>query len=330
MDQIHNHYSGPITVQGANYQSHYVPAEKPYAVYAFVYDGPFTTIAQLIGTMLTGKVNEEGKMCFESKAVYRMPNEYMLDFEHCYIPDDMGTMISDPIFLGFVGDTIGKDKFVEIGWMDLVCSDGYLPIKGFIKRIMLAGLKINLGDNCRMKEVEGSIDFHYNNEHNKIFYLEVRNDIALRVEIWSSDKKLLSPREILSALWRQINNWDEVGVTFENIKLKDGYADYQPQVNELIELAKLYGNYVENRENGTLVYYLLSCLEKIGKGRCFYDDFVMAMKKVRWESYNDYDKDLQLAIDLGYVSRDGNIIQFSSDLERMATWKWQWLHGEDK
>ena len=30
MDQIHNHYSGPITVQGANYQSHYVPAEKPF------------------------------------------------------------------------------------------------------------------------------------------------------------------------------------------------------------------------------------------------------------------------------------------------------------
>jgi hypothetical protein len=181
-----------------------------------------------------------------------------------------------------------------------------------------------------MKEVEGSIDFHYNNEHNKIFYLEVRDDIALRVEIWSSDEKLLSPREILSALWRQINNWDEVGVTFENIKLKDGYADYQPQVNELIELAKLYGNYVENRENGTLVYYLLSCLEKIGKGRCFYEDFVMAMNKVRFENNSDYDKDLQLAIDLGYVSRDGNIIQFSSDLERMATWKWQWLHGEDK
>ena len=330
MDQIHNHYSGPITVQGANYQSHYVPAEKPYAVYAFVYEGPFTTIAQLIGTMLTGKVNEEGKMCFESKAVYRMPNEYMLDFEHCYIPDDMGPMISDPIFLGFVGDTIGKDKLVKIGWMDLFCSDGYLPMKSIIKRIMMTGLKINLADNCKMKEVEGDIKCYYGDNDSKSYYLEVRKDIALKVNIWNSDELIISPREVLSGLWRQINNWDEVGVTFENIKLKDGYADYQPQVNELIELAKLYGNYVENGENGTLVYYLLSCLEKIGKGRCFYDDFVMAMKKARLESYNDYDKDLQLAIDLGYVSRDGNIIQFSPDLERMATWKWQWLHGEDK
>lgn len=330
MDQIHNHYSGPITVQGANYQSHYVPAEKPYAVYAFVYDGPFTTIAQLIGTMLTGKVNEEGKMCFESKAVYRMPNEYMLDFEHCYIPDDMGPMISDPIFLGFVGDTIGKDKLVKIGWMDLFCSDGYLPMKSIIKRIMMTGLKINLADNCKMKEVEGDIKCYYGDNDSKSYYLEVRKDIALKVNIWNSDELIISPREVLSGLWRQINNWDEVGVTFENIMLKDGYADYQLQVNELIELAKLYGNYVESGENGKLVYHLLCCLEKIGKGRCFYDDFVMAMKKARWESYNDYDKDLQLAIDLGYVSRDGNIIQFSSDLERMATWKWQWLHGEDK
>ena len=37
-----------------------------------------------------------------------------------------------------------------------------------------------------------------------------------------------------------------------------------------------------------------------------------------------------LAIELGYVSRDGNIIQFSPDLERMATWEWKWLHDEDK
>ena len=181
-----------------------------------------------------------------------------------------------------------------------------------------------------MKEVEGSIDFHYNNEHNKIFYLKVRDDIALRVEIWSSDEKLLSPREILSALWRQINSWKEVGVTFENIKLKDKYADYQTQIDELIELAKLYGKYIEIKENRNLVGMLLSCLETIGKCRCFYDDFVMAIKKAKWESYSDYDKDLQLAIELGYVSRDGNIIQFSPDLERMATWKWQWLHGEDK
>ena len=38
MDQIHHHFSGPISVLGANYQSHYVPAEKPYAVYDYMKD----------------------------------------------------------------------------------------------------------------------------------------------------------------------------------------------------------------------------------------------------------------------------------------------------
>ena len=330
MDQIHNHYSGPITVQGANYQSHYVPAEKPYAVYAFVYEGPFTTIAQLIGTMLTGKVNEEGKMCFESKAVYRMPSEYMLDYEHCYIPDDMGPMESDPEFLGFVGDTIGKDKLVKIGWMDLFCSDGYLTMKSIIKRIMMTGLKVNLGDNCKMKEVEGDIHYSYGDNDSKSYYLEVRKDIALRVNIWNSYEKRISPKIVLGEIWRQINSWKEVGITFENIKLKDRCADYQSQVDELIELAKLYGTYIEIKENRDLVDMLLSCLETIGKSRCFYDDFVMAMKKARWESYSGYDKDLQLAIELGYVSRDANIIQFSPDFECMAKWEWKWLHDEDK
>ena len=73
MDKMQNFYSGPISVQGANYQSHYVPAEKPYAVYAYVMEGPFPAIAQLIGTMLTGKVNDKGKIEYKGKSVYRIP-----------------------------------------------------------------------------------------------------------------------------------------------------------------------------------------------------------------------------------------------------------------
>lgn len=50
MDQIHNHYHGPITVQGANFQSHYVPAEKPYAVYVYVWEGPTAAHARLMSS----------------------------------------------------------------------------------------------------------------------------------------------------------------------------------------------------------------------------------------------------------------------------------------
>lgn len=76
MNQTNNQFSG--------FQSHYVPAEKPYAVYAYAWEGPTAAIAQLIGTMLVGKVNDDGKIEFEGKAVYRMPQKHMLDFDHCY------------------------------------------------------------------------------------------------------------------------------------------------------------------------------------------------------------------------------------------------------
>ena len=64
---------------------------------------------------------------------------------------------------------------------------------------------------------------------------------------------------------------------------------------------------------------LFSCRESIGKDRCFYDDFVMGMQKVHWGDYTGYDKDLEWAISVGLAERDGNIIQFSPDFERMAT-----------
>ena len=54
----------------------------------------------------------------------------------------------------------------------------------------------------------------------------------------------------------------------------------------------------------------------------------MGMKKIYWDSYSDYDEDLQEAVSAGLVSREGNIIQFSSDLERMVTWQWKWKNLE--
>ena len=300
MEQIHNHYSGPITVQGANYQSHYVPAEKPYAVYAFVWEGPIAEIAQLIGTMLVGKVNEEGNMVFDGKAVYRMVDKNgMLDFQHCFIPEDMGELQNDPIHLGFVGDTIGRNKLVEVVWMGQRDADD-IHVKRFLDNIQMAGLKVELGDDLKMQEVTGCIDVGINHDNGKReFFLGAKDEIALRVKIWNSDDISEKSINAVSSLWYQIKNWQEVGVTFERIKMKDGDTKYQKMVDELVEL-----------------------------NRCFYDDFVMGMKKIYWDSYSDYDEDLQEAVSAGLVSREGNIIQFSSDLERMVTWQWKWKNLE--
>lgn len=329
MEQIHNHYSGPITVQGANYQSHYVPAEKPYAVYAFVWEGPIAEIAQLIGTMLVGKVNEEGNMVFDGKAVYRMVDKHgMLDFQHCFIPEDMGELENDPIHLGFVGDTIGRNKLVDVVWMGLKDADD-IHVKRFFDNIQMAGLKVELGDELNMDEVDGCIDVGINHDNEKReFFLEAKDEIALRVKIWNTDDKSENSINAVSSLWYQIENWQEVGVTFERIKMKDGDTKYQKMVDELVELAKLYGEYEKKQTSDSQLYHLLNCRDIIGKNRCFYDDFVMGMKKIHWDSYSDYDEDLQEAVSAGLVSREGNIIQFSSDLERMVTWQWKWKNLE--
>lgn len=329
MDQIHNHYSGPITVQGANYQSHYVPAEKPYAVYAFVWEGPIAEIAQLIGTMLVGKVNEEGNMVFDGKPVYRMLDKNgMLDFQHCFIPDDMGELENDPIHLGFVGDTVGKDELVEVVWMGQKDGDD-INVKRFLDNIQMAGLKVELGDDLKMQEVTGCIDVGINHDNGKReFFLGAKDEIALRVMIWNSDDKSENSLDAVSNLWYQIEKWQEVGATFERIKMKDGDADYQNLVDELVELAKLYGEYEKKQTSSGQLYKLLKCRDVIGTGRCLYDDFVMGLKKFYWDSYSNYDEDIEEAISAGLVSREGNIIQFTPDLERMATWQWKWKRNE--
>ena len=329
MEQIHNHYSGPITVQGANYQSHYVPAEKPYAVYAFVWEGPIAEIAQLIGTMLVGKVNEEGNMVFDGKAVYRMVDKNgMLDFQHCFIPEDMGELQNDPIHLGFVGNTIGRNKLVEVVWMGQRDADD-IHVKRFLDNIQIAGLKVELGDDLKMQEVTGCIDVGINHDNGKReFFLGAKDEIALRVKIWNSDDISENSINAVSSLWSQIKNWQKVGISFERIVMKNGDAKYQNMVDKLVKLAYLYGEYEKKQTSDGQLYNLLNCRDIIGKNRCFYDDFVMGMKKIHWDSYSGYDEDLQEAVSAGLVSREGNIIQFSSDLERMVTWQWKWKNLE--
>lgn len=329
MDQIHNHNSGSIMVLGRNYQSHYVPAEKPYAVYAFAWEGPTMAIAQYIGTMLTESLDKDGKVKFTGKAVYRMPGTDMLDFAHCFIPEDMGPLENDPMHIGFAGDTIGIDTLVKVVSMELKDTIS-LSVKPLIDKMRLAGLKVELENEYKLKDVAGCIDWDVKYEDNvrKTHYvIEVNDGIALRQEICDGDGKSVSPEIVLNRLWTQMKCWQEVGVTFEHIHLTGKYADYQDQVDELLELIKLYDKCAKMADDDFLLFKLLSCLVVIGKSHCSYDAFVMASKEILYGDDNDiYDKDLQMGIDIGYISRDGNDLQFMPALVRMATWKWIWLH----
>ena len=320
-----------MTIQGTNIQSHYIPAEKPYAVYAFVWNGPSMAIAQLIGTMLVGKADEEGRVKFEGKAVYRMPDKRdMLDFHHCFVSGDTGEIENDPFFLGFAGDIVGKDELVNAVRMELSDTDSQ-DIEWMVESMKLAGLKVQLGDECKMQDVSGG---HFDSEyeyHTKGYnrFVALDDDIALRVKVWDSEGKSTSPRYVLSTLLSQIEQWERVGVTFERIRMSEKEADYQEQVDAMLELTRLYSKYVQKQGRRSQLFHLLACREYIGTGRFLYDDFVMGMKKAWYDDFERYDEDLEWAIGVGLIQREGNIIQFLPDLERMGTWQWHWLHGEE-
>lgn len=329
MEQVNNHYHGPITMQGSCMQSHYVPAEKPYAVYAFVWEGPTMGIAQLIGTMLVGKPNKEGKMVFDGKPVYRLTGRNMLDFEHCFIPEDMGPLINDPMFLGFVGDTVDREAFVKTIWMELAVAEEW-GCEHVIRRMEMAGLKVDLGGKCTVKDAEGWIGSEYcHPDKGYDYFLSIDKGIAIRVKVWGCDDKSQPVRKVFSNLARQIDHWEKVGITLESVKMMKGRDGYQEQVDEMLTLARTYKEYEQQETFGSQLYTLLECREVIGTGRCFYDDFVMGMKKARYGDYSKYDDDLEWAVSVGLIQREGNIIQFSHDMERMATWQWHWLEGDE-
>lgn len=320
-----------MTIQGINIQSHYIPAEKPYAVYAFVWEGPIMAIAQLIGTMLVGKADEEGRVKFDGKAVYRMPEKRdMLDFQHCFVSGDTGVIENDPILLGFAGDVVGKDELVKAVRMELRDTDSQ-GIGSLLESMKLAGLKVQLGDECKMQDVSGGyFDGEYDH-HTKGYnrFVVLADDIALRVKVWDCEGKSTSPRYVFSTLSSQMTEWERVGVTFERIRMSEKDADYQEQVDAMLELTRLYSKYEQKQGRRSQLFYLLSCREYIGTGRFLYDDFVMGMKKAWYDDFDRYDEDLEWAIGVGLIQREGNIIQFLPDLERMATWQWHWLHGEE-
>lgn len=329
MEQVINHYHGSVTIEGSSAQSHYVPAEKPYAVYAYVWEGPYTAIAQLIGTMLVGKPDKDGMLKFAGKAVYRMPSNSMLDFAHCFIPEDMGELESDEVQLGFVGDTVGLEKVAQVKWLDLVRSEGCFTPESAVRDMRCAGLKVEMPERTEFH----TVDCDFSSQHQSScgrndYYLDVEEQAPIRVKIWeASSNKSNKGFRVFSSLQRQLKDWQEVGVFVFGLKMKGGDAFYQQQLDELWALTGVYADYEDDDFH---LDHLLRYRDELGTGRCFYDDYSNAVKKAMWNDYQKGDQDLQWAIDKGLATREGNIIQFSADVERMAAWQWHWKDGDKR
>lgn len=326
MEQVNNHYHGSVTIVGSSAQSHYVPAEKPYAVYAYVWEGPTTAIAQLIGTMLVGKPDKEGELKFEGKAVYRVPSNRMIDFEHCFIPEDMGELEDDPIFLGFVGDTVGLEEVARVKQLDLKLSERHYSPESIVSDMRCAGLKVEMPERTEFNTVDCDCTPEYQSDDNGYdFYLDVMKQAPISVMIWEAgSNKSSKGYNVFYSLKSQLEAWQKVGVSVFGLKMKRNESIFHQQLDELWALTRVYARYEDDDFH---LQHLLRCRDVLGTGRCSYDDFIDATMKAMYSSYQNGDKDLQWAIDKGLATREGNIIQFSADVERMAEWQWDWPEG---
>lgn len=329
MEQVTNHYHGSVTIEGSSAQSHYVPAEKPYAVYAYVWEGPNTAIAQLIGTMLVGKPDKEGNLEFDGKAVYRMPSNSMLDFAHCFIPKDMGELEIDEIHLGFVGDTVGLEAVATVKRIDLVSADNRYSPESIVSDMRCAGLKVEMPERTEFHTVDCDFSSCYDDHYkSNDYYLDVAEQAPIRVKIWEANGKKSSKGYcVFGSLQDQLEDWKKIGVFVFGLKTKGGDAFYQQQLDEIWELTKVYAGYEDDDFH---LDHLLRSRDTLGTGRCFYDDFINATKKAMYSDYQKADQDLQWAIGNGLATREGNIIQFSADVERMAEWQWHWKDGDKR
>ena len=105
----------------------------------------------------------------------------MMEYQHCFIPEDMGELKCEPEHLGFVGDTIGLPELTEAvrGALDGSC---YSDVKSLIDDMCMAGLKVELGDHCKMQSITGTFDVDPIQPRKNNYYFIVKKEIALRVK----------------------------------------------------------------------------------------------------------------------------------------------------
>lgn len=253
----------------------------------------------------------------------------MLDFAHCFIPEDMGELESDEIHLGFVGDTVGLEAVAKVKRLDLVNSDDCCSPERAVRNMRCAGLKVEMPERTEFHTVDCDFSPEYKSYYKRNdYYLDVEDGAPIRVTIWeASSNKSNKGYRVFSSLQSQLEAWQEVGVFVFGLKMKGGDAFYQQQLDELWALTRVYAGYGDDDFH---LDYLLRCRDVLGTGRCFYDDFINATKKAMYSDYQKGDQDLQWAIDKGLATREGNIIQFSADVERMAEWQWHWKDGDKR
>ena len=309
--------SSGMSQHNSFFQSQFVPAEKPYAVYAFVWEGTNTSVGQLIGTMVTGQVDEDGEVCYKTNAVYRMPREYMLDFEHCFIEKHTGEIYFDSThLLGFVGDTVGIEAVSLVSFIDQKYGDNSIKLKSITQMMEKAGLKIDKNVN-KAGVQKGKTSKEENPSTGKMeYHIVIRGQVAIYTNL------TIKKSAIIKDVAEKLREWEEMGIKDFTIQME--HEDQQDCYTGLLDMARFYNSYRKDQDNGqNLLLILIQAREKLNKSESSYDEVATAMRHLYWsDDYKKHvDDELQKAIQDHLITRNGDVIQFCDDIERIMSWE---------
>ena len=301
--------------QNSSFQSQFVPAEKPYTVYAFVWGGENTTVAQLIGTMVTGTMDEKGNVKYTTNAVYRCPSDNMLAFEHCFIEGHTCKITTNDTYqLGHVGDTVGMEALSLVSWLEQYeANDDYI-LRYCVKAIKAAGLILEI-DTSKLRVQKGRIINRFSeNEDERVPCLEIHDQIALFANL--GEKKA----EVISNVAGKLRDLAEIGIEEFQAQMED--ESQQASYDELMEVSKLFNSHYREPDNARYsdIKSLLIAREIVGKNTCAKEEVLAALRK-RLCAQDELEEYIQSGIENKLIIQDGDVIQFCDDIERMISWE---------
>ncbi len=302
--------------QNGFFQSQFVPAEKPYNVYALVWGGEYTVVAQLIGTMVTGTMDDKGNVKYTNNAVYRFPNGNMLPFQHCFIEGHTDIITTDDTYqLGRVGDTVGMEALSKVLWLDQFEANDDTRFVYFVKLIKEAGLILDI-DASKLRAQKGRIINRYVERLEKSEpCLEIHDQIALFAVL--SEKKA----EVISNVAEKLRELAGIGIDHFETRMEDD--SQQSCYDKLMEASKLFNSHYREPDNSVIysdIKYLLMAREMVGKSSCTKEELIAVLSK-KPSARDESEKHIQSGIDNKLVIQDGDVIRFCDDIERMISWE---------
>lgn len=302
--------------QNGSFQSQFIPAEKPYNVYALVWEGENTAVAQLIGTMVTGTMDDKGNVKYTNNAVYRFPSSNMLAFEHCFIENHTGNITTDETRqLGRVGDTVGMEALSQVSWIEQYEANDDYRLDYLVKLIKEAGLTLEI-DTSKLRVQEGRIINRYVERLEKSEpCLEIHDQVAL-FAILSENKA-----EVISNVAEKLRELAGIGIDKFEARMEDDRQ--QSCYDKLMEASKLFNSHYREPDNSIIysdIKYLLMAREMVGKCTCTIEELLAVLSK-RPSTLDESEKHIQSGIDNKLIIQDGDVIRFCDDIERIISWE---------